>query len=69
MDANQETFAGWLRPSGGRWRKLVTAGSESEAWEQLLAHDQAEGPIDLRVVGGDVDPNRPAARQQHGERI
>ena len=29
-------WAGWARPSGGRWEKVCEAGSYGDCWSQLL---------------------------------
>jgi hypothetical protein len=33
----EPAFSGWLRPAGGRWKKVCSASTVGECWAALLA--------------------------------
>jgi hypothetical protein len=47
------THAGWFRPRGGRWEKLVEAASNSTAYDALLAatRDRSGGELSRDGAG------------------
>jgi hypothetical protein len=50
------TFTGWYRQTArNRWRPVVHAQSEDEAWAMLLDH--VAGGDKLILAAGELDPN------------
>jgi hypothetical protein len=56
-DPERFAYTGWHRPHArARWRAVVEAESEDEAWAMLLA---AVAGGDKTVTKSPADPNRP----------